>query len=263
MTPRRGASLTVSALVLISCGDDNSGTGDASFSTTVPTTTMSATTESSATTDASDASGSEASTETTGSEPNLGVCEDYIDCAMEAMPETIATLIATYGPEGSCWSLPGVTEEDCWTECTAQLANLRAAYPDAEACWECPSDAECIDPAPWCDLVEHRCLADLTSCDARTHWATCYEGPPTSLDATWIDQYCLSAEGVVSAGHCPVEALLGTCTRWMDPGGGDSPDGSLTYVYVTPPLPKTPPYDLATAEARCTNSGGQWQPGPP
>ncbi|HWB79185.1 MAG TPA: hypothetical protein VG755_29695 [Nannocystaceae bacterium] len=114
-------------------------------------------------------SASDTSVDSTGSQPDLGVCEQFIECAMEVMPETIATIIATYGPEGSCWSLPGVTEEDCWTECSAQLLNTAEGYPEAAACWACEQDADCPATASRCELFKHVCRApdEIEHCDLR------------------------------------------------------------------------------------------------
>lgn len=85
-------------------------------------------------------------TGTAGVVPNLGVCADYIECVMEATPETLTAAIATYGEEGACWSLPGVTEQDCWVECTALLEILREAFPDCEAGGSALSHAVDIQP---------------------------------------------------------------------------------------------------------------------
>src|SRR5688500_4595490 len=37
-------------------------------------------------------------------------CAKYIECARGATPTSVTPLIATYGAEGSCWDLPGVSE---------------------------------------------------------------------------------------------------------------------------------------------------------
>jgi hypothetical protein len=82
--------------------------------------------------------------------PNLGPCADFIACDMDVTPQVLTTIIATYGEEGTCWKLPGVTEANCWAECEALLAELQKTYPNSEACWECTSDDDCTDATPHC-----------------------------------------------------------------------------------------------------------------
>ncbi|HWB77209.1 MAG TPA: hypothetical protein VG755_19720 [Nannocystaceae bacterium] len=160
---------------------------------------------------------------------------------METMPEVIASIIATYGAEGSCWMLPGVTEADCWTECDAQMSNLRDANPEIESCWECTSDAECTE-VPWCDLVAHECVDDLIFCDAIVDTGQCFERP-AHLGLPCGDTY------PTEPGHCPVNAaLLGTCI-------GAFPDG-LIYYYE-------PLWALPGAHDACAEDDGVLRPGPP
>jgi hypothetical protein len=69
-------------------------------------------------------------------------CERYIDCAREATPGAVTPLIAVYGEEGQCWSLPGASEADCENECKAGREALRKTSPTA-ACGDCARDEDC------------------------------------------------------------------------------------------------------------------------
>lgn len=240
------------ALAIVSCGDDSGGA-----STTTPgTMTQTSTTAGSSTTDATgddtsataDAStssatetGAETTTETTetmettGSGPNLGVCEDYIECAMEATPETIATVIATYGPEGSCWSLPGVTEEDCWTECAAQMLDQSHAHRSVIACWSCEDDTECPAATPRCDLSEHVCrgASEMEHCEEIAADNRCYEATVESEAPE-----SMGCNGSHGADTCPSGAL-GYC--WD--AYGVFATGQVMKLYA--------PLSIAQAEAEC------------
>lgn len=96
MNPQRipdAAVVLALALTSPACGDDSSGTGNASFGTMTQSSataasSMSESADASATSAANSGTATDTGPADTGAGPDLGVCEDYIDCAMEAMPET-------------------------------------------------------------------------------------------------------------------------------------------------------------------------------
>lgn len=122
---------------------DDSGESSSGAEGTTATSGRGGTSESgsSSTTGSTGSSGGDV----TGGTPDLGPCGLFIECVRETTPEGISSAIATYGEEGTCWQLPGVTEDDCWTECAALLQALQDAYPNEEACWDC-DDGECVRP---------------------------------------------------------------------------------------------------------------------
>jgi hypothetical protein len=61
-------------------------------------------------------------------------CEALIDCITIVSPEAISSTTAAYGPEGSCFDIPGVTPEDCAAECDALRADLAEINPDVAEC---------------------------------------------------------------------------------------------------------------------------------
>jgi len=157
--------------------------------------------------------------------PNLGPCAHFIACVMDATPATQTATIATYGEEGICWDLPGVTEVDCWAECEALLAEMKKAYPDAEACWDCASDDECSDPAPYC--FEGTCIAGepCEQCECKgVCVGTCEMEYPLPCDGVcqgWCTGTCSETDG---QGNCngTCDALCeGTC---LMPDGGSCPE---------------------------------------
>lgn len=178
---------------------------------------------------------------TTAGPPDLGPCEDYIACSMQETPEGIASIIATYGSEGSCWSLPGVSPEDCWTECTSKMAALAEQNREAAACWACDDDSNCSEPAPSCEPWAHECVsADAVGhCDDVSYTSTCDEGPASYVARTCSD----------SPGHCPAGAL-GVCRNFYPMSM------EVTYFYDSGGQPWTE----ASAQAQCETGEGTWFP---
>jgi len=229
------------ALVATACSNDGGGQTTAATTVTVGSTSPTgAETEDPTGGEMTGASGggSSSSTSSTGNAetsssgggPDLGVCDVYINCMMELHPETIATTIATYGSEGSCWSLPGVTEEDCWTECEAQRMEMVESHPDVTSCWACDNDADC-PAATRCELFEHRCRPpdEIAHCDFVMSYGGCREGPVASFGS------CTNQPGF---DHCPPDALGYCWSRY---------DEEVTKFYPTGKIP----YTAATAEMTC------------
>jgi hypothetical protein len=118
------------------------------------------------------------------------VCERYIDCARVATPTGVTPLIATYGSEGSCWTLPGVTPADCAAECEAGRKVLQMSSPSA-ACGECAKDADCGGNL----CVDFACVPAGT--------CTCPDGDPScQIDNGQID----FGDTGCGDGLCPGEA---------------------------------------------------------
>jgi hypothetical protein len=226
-------------LLLIACGDGGGDTtseiGDASSASDTGRPTSSGDVGGGTHTDGP-GDGADDDAASGGQQPDLGPCAQYIECVMEAMPVAITTAIATYGEEGTCWSLPGVTAENCWTECVAQQQAVREAYPEAAACWECQSDDDCQVDLPYCGF-DHVCTGDMVSCDVRSA----------------SERYCL--HGVADAIQgCPSVLLPGRC----------SAKGSIGVCSVTQSGYEAVWYEEATpgeAEAICNGLwDGSWMP---
>jgi hypothetical protein len=197
-----------------------------------------------------------------GDGPNLGPCAQYIECVMEVAPEAITSAIATYGEEGACWSLPGVAEEDCWTECTAHREALHETFPDAVACWECQADGDCPPSAAFCDDAEHTCAdwdcrddmdcpADAPYCDLSHACAAeefvhcgnpqeCLHGRPED-----VTKLCKTGFGSTpEPGPCPTEGAIGFCVI-------RSQGWFFTYYSDDPP---------GQNQQYCEMGGGVWMP---
>ncbi len=81
------------------------------------------------------------------------ICRQLIECARAIGAGGVTTLIATYGEDGTCWTMSGVKRSDCWAECRATMEPYRIANPDEPACRECTEASECaVFDAPYCNL---------------------------------------------------------------------------------------------------------------
>jgi hypothetical protein len=118
------------------------GSDDASATTVL-------TTETSSSTGGGDTEGTD--------EPELGICEQYLTCVEAAAPETYVAYKALYGPEGACWTMPGIDEADCHLECRALLLALIGSFPEIDECAECVTDEDCLTDAPYCHDDESLC----------------------------------------------------------------------------------------------------------
>jgi hypothetical protein len=274
----------VCAVAAMSC-NEGSGPDQSPTTGTVSSTTGSTGAEAST----GDASGTSpdgtdtAGTDTAGTTPDLGICASYIECVMDVAPEIITNVIATYGEEGACWSLPGVAEEDCWTECTALMETLREAFPDSAACWECQSDEDCGD-AESCFPVDHSCqpweCQSHEDCPSRTPfcnsvWHECYDWEcETDADCPAHAPTCNTSDHTCFAGgaiHCgdsfwcfqgSIEDTAKMC-RSMYEAGPCSSDGAIGFCTMTDYGWEVTYYDISEIEfamAHCAQVGGTWTP---
>lgn len=78
-----------------------------------------------------------------------GVCAQYIDCVAAVAPNTTAAAVEGFGPEGTCWT-PSTTDV-CVQACVSARQELGALFPTESACWDCRTDSDCNDTAPFCD----------------------------------------------------------------------------------------------------------------
>jgi hypothetical protein len=98
-------------------------------------------------------------TETGDADPDLGICEQYIDCIEAAAPETLTATKAYYGIGGACWDLETSSEDDCRTECRGLLRAIVESFPEVEECFECVEDTDCTADMPYCRADEGLCNA--------------------------------------------------------------------------------------------------------
>ncbi|MFZ6181648.1 hypothetical protein ACOXH8_23130 [Nannocystis pusilla] len=70
---------------------------------------------------------------TTSSGGQYGDCPQYILCMVAINPDSASEVEMAYGPEGTCWTTPELTEE-CLAACSSALANFGALFPDEPAC---------------------------------------------------------------------------------------------------------------------------------
>jgi hypothetical protein len=168
--------------------------------------------------DATGNAASESESEADGEAPRLGPCAQYIECVMDVAPGSVSGVVATYGEQGSCWELPGVQEEHCWSDCRGQMSVLRDLHPDAESCWECSSDDDCPEDEPVCGVVAHECQPDGSNEGASTFLmaVSLSLAPSTPL------QYLTSAEvqnGELSLALQPLTLDVGSTTEPRTPHG--------------------------------------------
>lgn len=85
------------------------------------------------------------------------LCGMYVACVAETTPAGLGAILAAYGRDGSCWA-----EGDpslCEAACRAGIIAAHRAYPDANVCNLCSSDADCPRGLPACDTRSERCVA--------------------------------------------------------------------------------------------------------
>ncbi|WAS92608.1 hypothetical protein [Nannocystis punicea] len=70
---------------------------------------------------------------TTNSGGEHGDCPQYILCVVAINPDSQAEVEMAYGPEGTCWTTPELTQE-CLSACSSGLANFGALFPDVPEC---------------------------------------------------------------------------------------------------------------------------------
>lgn len=159
----------------------------------------------------------ETETETeTGGDTSVPECEALIECTKTVSPEATSSTIAAYGPEGSCFDIPGVTPEDCAAECDALRAGLALINPDVAEC----APLGCNDGVLGLDEVCDSTAGCSATC---TFSSSALQCNPLNQTGCESDQLCWfdAPEGVVlcwdsanssptSAGD-PCQALAGPC----------------------------------------------------
>ncbi|MBZ5712974.1 hypothetical protein [Nannocystis pusilla] len=70
---------------------------------------------------------------TTTSGGGHGDCDQFLLCVGAVSPESLAETETAYGPEGTCWTTPELTEQ-CLQACSEGLASFGTLYPDEPAC---------------------------------------------------------------------------------------------------------------------------------
>ncbi len=144
----RALAPATAALLLTLGGCTSAGTGDAEASS-----------------DTAGSASSEASGSAESGGVDLGICERLIECAQEAGAAGVASLVGTYGEMGTCWQIPGATEQDCWVECRTQLDALSEMHPEVQSCTACLDDSDCVVPTePYCSPTSNECTGNL-ECD--------------------------------------------------------------------------------------------------
>jgi hypothetical protein len=166
-----------------------------------------------------DESGSDTSDSDTG-DASVPECEALIDCVQVVSPEAISSTIAAYGPEGSCFDVPGITPEDCAAECAALRADLAMINPDVAECaaLDCNDDVlgleELCDSGPACsptctfsssDIVCN--LLNQTGCE------------PDQI--CWFDSALLDSVGCWNMVGTPGAVVGDPCVGPDGPCGGD------------------------------------------
>ena len=219
----------VGLLACSSCGDDGGG-GDGT-STTLGTTT------------AGDGDG-----DGDGDGGDHAECDEFLECVKEATPEAQTGYIASYGPEGTCWDLPGVTEEDCNAECAALLGEFAELYPDVEACWECENASDCADQGAEEFCEEHMCTADGPARTCTRMNEICFEYVGTLWTDVEKDSFCNAQSGVISPHACSMDNVQATCI-----GGLVQWEEEIDYyIYCDHPL------TLEELEGACLSNEGTW-----
>jgi hypothetical protein len=84
-----------------------------------------------------------------GGSENL--CQELIDCVKAAQPEALSAYVTLYGPEGECYEIAGLTEQDCWAECDAIRETLALTFPDVTACGPINCGDGKLDKEEMCD----------------------------------------------------------------------------------------------------------------
>lgn len=210
--------------------------------------------------------------ETGDAGPNLGICEQYIECVEAATPEILATTKAVYGSEGACWDLAGVSESDCHTECRALLHATMESHPGVEECFECVEDADCTSGTPYCHNDEGLCQDEpqILSCDFWEPVGFCREfGEVFTHEEKriWCAAIALPLVDLLPDGYeserstaCKLEGSVGHCDWYVE---GDAfedlaPGPVSTYYYDDHPEYST---SAAESEEYCVNElGGTWVP---
>jgi hypothetical protein len=129
------------------------------------------------------------------------VCDSYIRCAGVASPETLPSLISTYGPKGTCWSSGESIAATCIEACAEGLSQL-------EAQGECESDDVSDDEeliAAYCANLEMCAPGQVPDC-AATLGSALEESTDVSDECAVAVRgfaQCVSVASCDQLGNCP------------------------------------------------------------
>ena len=154
-----------------------------------------------------------------GAQPE--VCADYLGCAAALDPAGLPALIASYGPDGSCWQSTAMLAATCATACANALATARMSPSAPAAC------AGGGTAAPSCSDGVHN--GDESDVDCGGSCGTCADG-----------RACRSNDDCAS----------GTCSSIGRCGDGGVGATSLVYQTSTAPVPlgmQAPYFGIAAA----------------
>ncbi|PCC72241.1 hypothetical protein SAMN02745121_01441 [Nannocystis exedens] len=146
---------------------------------------------------------------TTGSGGQYGDCPQYIQCVGALAPDSLPEVEMAYGPEGTCWTTPELTQE-CLDACSEGLANYGALFPDEPACGGSGSTS----------TTDISTTGPLTT----TEWSSTTDSPGTTFDTTESET---SGGAHGNCGWDPANLYYG-CG-----GAGSDPDG--VYPIDCPP----------------------------
>jgi hypothetical protein len=132
--------VTLAALVFVSgCGGDGSNTCSSCPGT-----------------DASVMAHDDLAAPTSGLSPDAS-CALLLSCLSTNAPTAFTTALSTYGPDGSCWKVPGAAGA-CHDACQAAVDQ----YAKNGLC--CTADTQCPEAKPTCDLTKHACTTCPYAC---------------------------------------------------------------------------------------------------
>lgn len=85
---------------------------------------------------------------------DINLCQEFLDCVEVATPEMLSSYYLLYGPEGTCYDIAGLDEEDCWNECEALRKALALAFPDVAECGTPNCGNGKLDADEMCDSTD-------------------------------------------------------------------------------------------------------------
>lgn len=174
---------------------------------------------------------------------DIGPCADLIECSAAAGTGGTSGLIATYGAEGECYDLPGVTPQDCWADCVALLDDFAMLYPDVLECIDGTTTAgEGCGDQPGTGVYSD-CTDGLSSCTADGFGVTnpdsgnCYCTAPCVTDLDCPSAPCSAVPvcfpATVNGGdpypYCALDCSAGDCPNGMLCHSGDFNGSTVSH----------------------------------
>ncbi len=81
-----------------------------------------------------DDSGTESTGDSEAPSEIPAVCARWVGCTAEIDPDTAAMMMATYGPDGSCWQEDEASQAGCAATCDVRLREYGDAFPEVMSC---------------------------------------------------------------------------------------------------------------------------------